>query len=151
MHLMGDIDAMGTAHNLLAAMLDDHLFHDNELGIDWRTINWRRTIDMNYRALRHTIIGLGRKKDGVPREDGFIITAASEIIAILCLARDYIDLKQRLDRIIVGYTYEGKTVQASQLKGVGAMCSRSDADDATNEGLSRGKKVKERVRRLERI
>jgi len=119
----GDIDAIGASHNLLAAMLDNHLFHGNELGIDWRTINWRRTVDMNDRALRRTIIGLGGRMDGVPREDGFMITAASEVMAILCLARDYADLKQRLGRIIVGYTNDGKPVEASQLKAVGAMAA----------------------------
>ncbi len=123
MRFTGDIDAIGAAHNLLAAMLDSHLFHGNELGIDWRTITWRRCIDMNDRALRRTIIGLGGKRDGVPREDGFIITAASEVMAILCLARDYADLKQRLGRIIVGYTSDGKPVQAAQLKAVGAMAA----------------------------
>lgn len=123
MRFTGDIDAIGAAHNLLAAMLDNHLFHGNELGIDWRTISWRRCIDMNDRALRRTIIGLGGKRDGVPREDGFIITAASEVMAILCLARDYRDIKQRLGRIIVGYNNEGKPVQAAQLKGVGSMAA----------------------------
>jgi formate--tetrahydrofolate ligase len=123
MRFTGDIDAITAAHNLLAAMLDNHLFHGNELRIDWRTINWRRTMDMNDRALRRTIIGLGGKKDGIPREDGFMITAASEIMAILCLARDYADLKQRLGRIIIGYTHEGKPVHASQLNAVGAMAA----------------------------
>ena len=123
MRFTGDIDAIGAAHNLLAAMLDNHLFQGNELGIDWRTISWRRTIDMNDRALRRTIIGLGGKKDGVPREDGFMITAASEIMAIFCLARDYADLKKRLGQVIVGYTSAGKPVQASELKAVGAMAA----------------------------
>jgi formate--tetrahydrofolate ligase len=117
----GDIDAIGAAHNLLASMLDNHLFQGNELGIDWRTISWRRAIDMNDRALRRTIIGLGGKRDGVPREDGFIITAASEVMAILCLAKDYPDLKRRLGQIIVGYTRDGRPIQASQLKAVGSM------------------------------
>ena len=112
MRFTGDIDAIGAAHNLLAAMLDNHLFQGNQLGIDWRTISWRRTIDMNDRALRRTIIGLGGKKDGVPREDGFMITAASEIMAIFCLARDYADLKKRLGEVIVGYTSAGKPVQS---------------------------------------
>lgn len=123
MGFTGDIEAIGAAHNLLAAMLDNHLFQGNELGIDWRTISWRRAIDMNDRALRRTIIGLGGKRDGVPREDGFIITAASEVMAILCLAKDYPDLKERLGRIIVGYTKDGKPVQARQLKAVGAMAA----------------------------
>jgi len=123
MRFTGDIDAIGAAHNLLAAMLDNHLFQGNELGIDWRTISWRRAIDMNDRALRRTIIGLGGRRDGVPREDGFIITAASEVMAILCLARDYADLKERMSRIIVGYTNDGNPVRASQLKAVGAMAA----------------------------
>lgn len=123
MRFTGDIDAVGAAHNLLAAMLDNHLFQGNELGIDWRTISWKRTIDMNDRALRRTIIGLGGKKDGVPREDGFMITAASEVMAILCLAKDYADLKRRLGRIIIGYANDGKPVQAAQLKAVGSMAA----------------------------
>jgi formate--tetrahydrofolate ligase len=123
MGFTGDIEAIGAAHNLLATMLDNHLFQGNELGIDWRTISWRRAIDMNDRALRHTIIGLGGKRDGVPREDGFIITAASEVMAILCLSKDYPDLKERLGRIIVGYRKDGKPVQARQLKAVGAMAA----------------------------
>jgi formate--tetrahydrofolate ligase len=123
MRFTGDIDAVGAAHNLLAALLDNHLFHGNQLGIDWRTISWRRVMDMNDRALRHTIVGLGGKKDGVPREDGFIITAASEVMAVLCLAMDYADLKRRLGRIIVGYTQEGKPVRAEQLKALGSMAA----------------------------
>ncbi len=123
MRFTGDIDAVGAAHNLLAALLDNHLFHGNELRVDWRTISWRRCIDMNDRALRRTIIGLGGRRDGIPREEGFIITAASEVMAVLCLARDYSDLKERLRRIIVGYNIEGKPVQAAQLKGVGSMAA----------------------------
>ena len=123
MRFTGDIDAVGAAHNLLAAMLDNHLFHGNQLGIDWRTISWRRVMDMNDRALRRTIVGLGGKRDGVPREDGFIITAASEVMAVLCLAKDYADLKRRLRRIIIGYTQEGKPVRADQLKAVGSMAA----------------------------
>jgi len=121
MRFTGDIDAVGAAHNLLAALLDNHLFHGNQLGIDWRTISWRRVMDMNDRALRRTIIGLGGKRDGVPREDGFIITAASEVMAVLCLAKDYADLKRRLGRIIVGYprreTSAGRPTQSRRFHG----------------------------------
>jgi formate--tetrahydrofolate ligase len=121
MRFTGDIDSVGAAHNLLAAMLDNHLFQGNELQVDWRTISWRRCIDMNDRALRRTIIGLGGRKDGIPREDGFIITAASEVMAVLCLARDFRDLKERLARIIVGYDKVGNPLRAAQLKAVGSM------------------------------
>ena len=123
MRLTGDIDAVSAAHNLLAAMLDNHLFHGNELQIDWRTITWRRCVDMNDRALRRTIIGLGGKRDGVPREDGCIITAASEVMAVLCLARNYHDLKERLSRIIIGYDLKGNPVRAGQLKAAGSMAA----------------------------
>ena len=123
MGFTGDINAVGVAHNLLAAVIDNHLFQGNELGIDWRTINWPRTIDMNDRSLRSTVIGLGGKTDGIPRQDGFIITAASEVMAILCLCKDYADLKQRLGKISIGYTREGKTVHAADLKVVGAMAA----------------------------
>ncbi|MGA2625814.1 MAG: formate--tetrahydrofolate ligase [Candidatus Bathyarchaeia archaeon] len=123
MRFTGDIDAISAAHNLLAAMLDNHLFHGNELQIDWRTISWRRCVDMNDRALRRTVIGLGGKKDGIPREEGFIITAASEVMAVLCLSRDYHDLKNRLGQIIVGYDIQGRPVRAIQLKAVGSMAA----------------------------
>jgi formate--tetrahydrofolate ligase len=123
MGFTGDINALGVAHNLLAAVIDNHLFQGNELGIDWRTINWPRTMDMNDRALRSTVIGLGGKTDGIPRQDGFIITAASEVMAILCLSKDYADLKQRLGKITIGYTRDGKPVHASDLKVVGAMAA----------------------------
>ena len=123
MRFTGDIDAVSAAHNLLAAMLDNHLFHGNELQIDWRTISWRRCVDMNDRALRRTIVGLGGKRDGVPREDGCIITAASEVMAVLCLARDYHDLRDRLGRIIIGYDLKGNPVRAGQLKAAGSMAA----------------------------
>ncbi len=119
----GDIDAIGAAHNLLSAMLDNHLFHGNALAIDPRTIGWKRAMDMNERFLRHTVIGLGGKNNGVPREDGFVITAASEVMAILCMARGYDDLKQRLGRIIVGYSREKKPARAIDLKASGAMAA----------------------------
>lgn len=123
MRFTGDIDAIGVAHNLLAAVIDNHLFHGNGLGIDWRTINWPRTMDMNDRSLRSTVIGLGGKSDGIPRQDGFIITAASEVMAILCLSKDYSDLKERLGRITIGYSRDGKPVHASDLRVVGAMAA----------------------------
>lgn len=123
MRFTGDIDAVSAAHNLLAAVIDNHLFHGNALGIDSRTITWRRAVDMNDRALRNTIIGLGGTANGVPREDGFIITAASEIMAVLCLSMDLIDLKKRLARIIIGYRRDGSPVTANDLKVVGAMAS----------------------------
>jgi formate--tetrahydrofolate ligase len=123
MGFTGDIHAIGVAHNLLAAVIDNHLFQGNELGIDWRTINWPRTMDMNDRSLRNTVIGLGGRTDGIPRQDGFIITAASEVMAILCLSKDYADLKQRLARITIGYTRDGKPVYAADLKVVGAMAA----------------------------
>jgi formate--tetrahydrofolate ligase len=123
MRFTGDIDAIGVAHNLLAAVIDNHLFHGNEIGIDWRTINWPRSMDMNDRSLRSTVIGLGGKTDGIPRQDGFVITAASEVMAILCLSKDYADLKQRLSRITIGYTRDGKSVHAKDLRVVGAMAA----------------------------
>jgi formate--tetrahydrofolate ligase len=123
MRFTGDIDAVSAAHNLLAAVIDNHLFHGNTLGIESRTITWRRAVDMNDRALRKTIIGLGGTGNGIPREDGFVITAASEIMAVLCLSADSADLKQRLARIIVGYTRDGSPVTANDLKVVGAMAA----------------------------
>jgi formate--tetrahydrofolate ligase len=123
MGFTGDINALGVAHNLLAAVIDNHLFQGNELGIDWRTINWPRTMDMNDRSLRSTVIGLGGKTDGIPRQDGFIITAASEVMAILCLSRGYADLKERLGKITIGYARDGKPVHAADLKVVGAMAA----------------------------
>ena len=123
MGFTGDINAIGVAHNLLAAVIDNHLFQGNELGIDWRTINWPRTLDMNDRSLRNIVIGLGGKMDGVPRQDGFIITAASEVMAVLCLSKDYVDLQERLGRITIGYNREGKPVNAADLKVVGAMAA----------------------------
>ncbi|HOU31962.1 MAG TPA: formate--tetrahydrofolate ligase [Synergistaceae bacterium] len=123
LHFTGDIHAVGTAHNLLAAMLDNHLQQGNALGIDPRTITLRRAMDMNERALRHTVIGLGGKAHGVPRETGFDITVASEVMAILCLAEDLMDLKERLGRIVVGLNFKGEYVTAADLKAHGAMAS----------------------------
>ena len=123
LHFTGDFHAIGAANNLLAAMLDNHMQQGNVLGIDPRRITWKRVVDMNDRALRNVVIGLGGKANGVPREDGFDITVASEIMAILCLSNDIMDLKSRLAKIIVGYTYDGKPVTAHDLQAEGAMAA----------------------------
>lgn len=123
LHFTGDFNAIACANNLLAALIDNHIHHGNALGIDVRQITWRRVEDMNDRQLRHIVDGLGGKAQGVPREDGFDITAASEVMGVLCLSKDLIDLKARLGRIIVGYTYEGKPVTAHDLKAEGAMAA----------------------------
>ncbi len=121
LHFTGDFHAVGAANNLLAAMLDNHIQHGNELGIDPKQITWKRAVDMNDRQLRHIVDGLGGGMQGVPREDGFDITVASEVMAVLCLARDITDLKTRIAKIIVGYTYDGRPVTAGDLKAQGAM------------------------------
>ncbi len=121
LHFTGDIHAITTANNLLSAMLDNHIHQGNELNIDPRTVVWKRALDMNDRALRNNIIGLGGKANGVPREDHFQITVASEIMAIFCLASDIKDLKERLSKIIVAYTYDNKPVTAGDLGAAGAM------------------------------
>ena len=121
LHFTGDFHAIGAANNLLAAMLDNHIQQGNSLGIDPKQITWKRAVDMNDRQLRHIVDGLGGKAQGVPREDGFDITVASEIMAVLCLAADLMDLKARLARIIVAYTYDGAPVTAHDLKAEGAM------------------------------
>lgn len=121
LHFTGDMHAITAAHNLLAAMLDNHIHQGNELDIDVRRITYKRVLDMNDRALREIVVGLGGKVNGFPREDGFMITVASEIMAILCLASDRNDLKARLGRIIVGYSRSGKAVTAADLKAQGAM------------------------------
>lgn len=121
LHFTGDFHAIGAANNLLAAMLDNHIQQGNELGIDPRRITWKRCVDMNDRQLRFIVDGLGGKANGTPREDGYDITVASEVMAILCLANSIDDLKARLARIIVGYTYSGEPVTAGQLKAAGAM------------------------------
>jgi len=123
LHFTGDFHAIGAANNLLAAMLDNHIQQGNSLGIDPKAITWKRAVDMNDRQLRHIVDGLGGKVQGVPREDGFEITVASEVMAVLCLASDITDLKARLARIIVGYTYDGKPVTAHDLKAEGAMAA----------------------------
>ncbi len=121
LHFVGDMYAVTKANNLLAAMVDNHLQHGNELGIDPRQIVLRRVIDLNDRALRDIIIGLGGVKHGVPRRDGFNITPASEVMAILCLARDYVDLGERLSQMVVAFNYRHEPVRASQIEAVGAM------------------------------
>ena len=123
LHFTGDFHAITSANNLLAALLDNHIQQGNELGIDTRQVVWKRCLDMNDRALRNTVIGLGSKLDGVVREDHFVITVASEIMAILCLANDMKDLKERLGRIIVAYNYAGDPVYAKDLNAVGAMAA----------------------------
>lgn len=121
LHFTGDFHAIGAANNLLAAMLDNHIQQGNALGIDPKAITWKRALDMNDRQLRNIVDGLGGKAHGVPREDGFDITVASEIMAVFCLASDIMDLKARIARIVVGYTYDGKPVTAHDLKAEGAM------------------------------
>ena len=121
LHFTGDFHAIGAANNLLAAMLDNHIQQGNELGIDPKRITWKRAVDMNDRQLRNIVDGLGGQKQGVPREDGFEITVASEIMAIFCLANSISDLKERLANIIVAYTYDGTPVKASDLNAQGAM------------------------------
>jgi formate--tetrahydrofolate ligase len=123
LHFTGDFHAIGAANNLLAAMLDNHIQQGNALGIDVKQITWKRAVDMNDRQLRHIICGLGGKMQGVPREDGFEITVASEIMAVLCLSSSIPDLKARLGRIIVAYTYGGEPVTAHDLKAEGAMAA----------------------------
>lgn len=121
LHFTGDLHAITTAHNLLAAVLDNHLQQGNELNIDPRRVVWRRAMDMNERALRNIVVGMGGPTNGVPRQDGFDITVASEVMAILCLASDLMDLKDRLSRIIVAYTYDRKPVTVADLEVQGAM------------------------------
>ena len=123
LHFTGDFHAIGAANNLLAAMLDNHIYQGNALGIDPRQITWRRCVDMNDRQLRFVVDGLGGKVNGTPREDGYDITVASEIMAVLCLASDITDLKARLSRLVVGYTYGGKPVTAGDLNAQGAMAA----------------------------
>src|SRR5712672_684624 len=121
LHFTGDFHAIGAAHNLLSALIDNHIYWGNALGIDSRRVAWRRVMDMNDRALRSIVSSLGGVANGFPREDGFDITVASEVMAIFCLASDLADLTKRLGNIIVGYTRDRKPVRASELKAHGAM------------------------------
>lgn len=123
LHFTGDLHAITAANNLLAALLDNHIHQGNPLNIDPRRIVWKRCLDMNDRALRKIVIGLGGKADGVPREDGFNISVASEVMAVLCLARDMTDLKKRLQRMVVAYTYDNKPVTADDLKASGSLAA----------------------------
>ena len=123
LHFTGDFHAITSANNLLAALLDNHIQQGNQLGIDTRSVVWKRCLDMNDRALRNIVIGLGAKADGVVREDHFVITVASEIMAILCLASDMEDLKERLGKIVVAYNFAGEPVTAKDLGGVGSMAA----------------------------
>ena len=123
LHFTGDFHAITSANNLLAALLDNHIQQGNELGIDPRQVVWKRCLDMNDRVLRNVVVGLGAKADGTVREDHFVITVASEIMAVLCLASDMDDLKERLGRMVVAYNYQGKPVTAADLKAVGAMAA----------------------------
>lgn len=121
LHFTGDLHAITSAHNLLAAVIDNHIYHGNELDFDLKHITWKRVLDLNDRALRQVTIGLGKKTDGVPRDTGFDITVASEIMAIICLAENMADLKRRLDRIIVGYNTKGEKITCGMLKVTGAL------------------------------
>jgi formate--tetrahydrofolate ligase len=121
LHFTGDIHAITTANNLLAALIDNHIHQGNNLNLDPRRITWKRALDMNDRALRDIVIGLGGRGNGVPRQDGFDISVASEIMAILCLATNMDDLKSRLSKMIVGYTYDNEPVTAGQLDATGAL------------------------------
>src|SRR5699024_11190399 len=123
LHFTGDFHAITSANNLLAAMLDNHIQQGNSLGIDPRQVVWKRCLDMNDRVLRNIVVGLGNKMDGMVREDHFVITVASEIMAILCLADDLADLKRRLGKIIVAYNFDGEPVTADDLKATGAMAA----------------------------
>ena len=131
LHFTGDFHAIGAANNLLAAMMDNHIHQGNALGIDPRQITWKRAVDMNDRQLRNIVSGLGGRTDGVPREDGFDITVASEVMAVLCLATSIPDLKARLGRMIVGYTYDGRPVTAHDLKAEGARPWRARPRSST--------------------
>lgn len=123
LHFTGDLHAIGAANNLLAAMTDNHIYQGNSLGIDPRRITWKRCVDMNDRQLRFIVDGLNGKANGTPREDGFDITVASEVMAILCLSRDIDELKEKISQIVIGYTYDGNPVTAGQLKAEGAMAA----------------------------
>ena len=121
LHFTGDMHALTAANNTLAALIDNHIQQGNQLGIDQRRIQWKRALDINDRALRHTVIGLGGATSGVPREDGFDITVASELMAILCLSENIADLKQRVNRIVIGYTHDRQPVTVADLNVGGAI------------------------------
>ena len=123
LHFTGDFHAITSAYNLCAALLDNHIQQGNELGIDPRCVTWKRCMDMNDRVLRNIVVGLGSKVDGTVREDHFVITVASEIMAVLCLATDMKDLKERLGKMVVAYNYQGQPVTASDIKAVGSMAA----------------------------
>ena len=123
LHFTGDFHAITSANNLCAALLDNHIQQGNELGIDPRCVTWKRCMDMNDRVLRNIVVGLGSKVDGTVREDHFVITVASEIMAVLCLATDMKDLKERLGKMVVTYNYQGQPVTASNIKAVGSMAA----------------------------
>ncbi len=123
LHLTGDFHAVTSAHNMLAALVDNHLFQGNEIGLDPQTITWRRVLDVNDRSLRDIVIGLGSRHDGIPRQTGFEITAASEVMAILALASSVEDLRARLGRVVVGYRFDGTAVTAEDISGAGAMAA----------------------------
>lgn len=133
LHFTGDIHAIGAANNLLASIIDNHIHHGNALGIDARTITWKRCVDLNDRALRDIVVGLGGPLNGMPRQDGFMITVASEVMAILCLANDIVDLKEKLASIIIGYNFEGKAVTVRDLGAQGSMATL--LKDAINPNL----------------
>lgn len=133
LHFTGDIHAIGAANNLLASMIDNHIHHGNVLGIDPRTITWKRCVDLNDRALRDIVVALGGPLNGMPRQDGFMITVASEVMAILCLATDITDLKEKLANIIIGYSFDGKAITARDLNAQGAMATL--LKDAINPNL----------------
>ena len=142
LHFTGDFHAIGAANNLLAAMVDNHIHWGNELGLDSRRIGWRRVVDMNDRALRNTVCSLGGIGNGFPRQDGFDITVASEVMAIFCLAQDMRDLQRRLGNIVVGQTRDRKPVRASELHADGSMTTlverRFDAESGADAGEQPG-------------
>ena len=145
LHFTGDMHAIGAANNLLAAMIDNHIYQGNSLNIDPRRITWKRCVDMNDRQLRYVTDGLGGRVNGVPREDGYDITVASEVMAILCLSESIRDLKERLSRVIVGYTYDEKPVTAGDLHAQGAMTALlTDAIKPNLVGRSRRSRSRRR-------
>ena len=147
LHFTGDMHALTSANNLLCAMLDNHMQQGNELRIDQRRVLIKRCLDMNDRALRNVVVGLGGKMNGIPREDGFIITVASEVMAILCLAADSSDLKERLGNILVAYNLDGEPVYAKDLKAEGAMAALLQRRDQPQFGADAGRNAGDYARR----